>query len=312
MQGKQAIITKTIPFPKQWQVLWTSPLKSWQAEALTDFRWGNYLIPSAHYDHDPPKALVQFTRPLKTPFLAGSIVVSGAVGIGKSTFLWKVFDELKEYGFDPFPFSSSAIKLFYSAKHKRMIVLAEDFSVYIDEHLRDIPPSAHFHAQVFYSEIYRALNEASYLIDVPWLMIWDRFPIENIAFAQSDDYSKAASTLFREFWPTRTALDGLHSLKPQVAVFPYWAKFNETCPHKEQHGGGGCECIHPDNGKRTEFVKKRDRCRFEIDTAETDPLWFYTAAIRLYREIDVPCVSINLHDPMLVKNFAIDLMRILC
>ena len=282
-------ITNKIDLPKAWD--WSEKLQPWQQDALFDFRFGNYL----EFGKDPTTPLTQFTQAPKLKYFLGAITISGAVGIGKSTLLNKVLEELD--GFAPFPTLSPAIRMYYNREAKRIIVLAEDFSVYIESRLRDIPPSSHIHAQFFYAQIYKAIVAASQIIDCPWLLIWDRYPIENLAFAQ-EPLDPAA--LFRDFWPTRIAFDGLHSLMPKVAVFPYWAIKHPGMPF-----------YMVDYSKRSEFVQKRNRCELEVNTRFDKQDWFYKSAIRLYKEIGVECVGIDLNDENCVKFLADDFRAML-
>jgi hypothetical protein len=230
-----------------------------QTIALNDFKLGDYL------DKGKNPTAEFMVLPLRLENFKGSIVISGAVGIGKSSLLRAV---------------ESTMYLFHQGKHLAvferdgaLVISVNDFSSYISKALRDITVNAHFHAAVFYRECYEELwNFNRVHNDLPWLILWDRYPLENIVFGR--DPALDPKLLFAEFWPTKSMWLMLHKLFPSHVYFPTWLK-NDG------------EAVVLDKDKRKELVLKRSRCDFEIAHAEDDFDWFYRAAQHVYSEASV-------------------------
>ena len=279
--------------PPAWKL--GRPLHSWQEEALEDFLTGAYLA----RDHDPVLASAYFTSPMHLEHFKGSICVTGAVGIGKTTLLKRFVEgsTVTEHGKD-WPAlvlldNTPNYKTFrvYMMENVR-VFMVEDFSNYIDRFLRDITPSAHIHAQIFYREMYQEIWHFAMGARGPWKIVWDRFPIENIVFAQS---KLDAGPLFREFWPTKHCLDALKAMIPNDVLICLWNKGTVTEPEN-------------DNEVRLAHVRQRARCKFEVDATD-DQLWFYQHALQIYERIAgadfISIVDISQHDAAYVVHTAL-------
>lgn len=230
--------------------------KPHQRCALDAYETGMYLAKGV----EPSSDYMQ--TPIDLDLFEGSIAITGAVGIGKSSLCdAALFDNCTKI------YQGKHIQV-HSVKNSKpsLIVAVSDFSSYIEQCLRDISENAHFHAAVFYRECYEEIWKFSHENTTPWMILWDRFPLENIIFADSATRFSSA-LLFEEFWPTEAMLTSLKSLRPSVTVFPIWSADDLTFDYK----------------KRSEMVLKRARCDFEREHATDDFTWFYKGAWELYR-----------------------------
>ena len=226
---------------------WTAP----QAEALHDYQKGEYL------DMGETPNAPHLRRPLNLQQFGKSFCVSGAVGVGKTTLISKAM------GSAPLIHSARYIRVFRFPSVD--ILCVSDFSAFISQYLRDLTPSSHYHAGWFYANAYAEIWHYSQIATRRWHILWDRFALENIVFAR--DPATVPSLIFSEFWPSKTALRGLHSLRPVFVVWPVWLKKGEF-----------------DWSMRTNNILQRRRREFEVEHADEDAMWFYESAFQLYKD----------------------------
>lgn len=274
-------------------------LKPWQLAALDDFKTGDYLI----HGRDPPNSGSNEELILDDKF-KGSIVVSGAVGVGKTTLLAKV---LETEGYLPcrefnYMLDLQYSELFWRERTKDVVVSFSDFSNYISRHLRDIPPnSSFFHAQVMYrsqmDELLKIVKELPKLFPPlnTWRLVFDRFPLENIVFATEECNS---NLLLSEFWPTKNALNNLKKICPRDIIFVALYCCDEEALIKN-HGSKYNDSL------RAEHIKKRNRCEFELKMANASSEWFYDAALAVYKHSLGPNTCVSYFDPYYLEDATI-------
>lgn len=239
-----------------------------QRQAIEDYCFEKYLaVGRTPYS-------IELALPMELKHYMGSFCVTGAVGIGKTTALRAFCDSYPKAKLAP-PTCPMQFVTLYRLEDFDLLKV-DDFSTYIEQFLRDITPTAHIHAQVMYREIYRSLWRHSHSSPRPWMLCWDRFPLENILFARE---AAPSGALFSEFWPTAVALNGLKKLVPSKVYMPYWP------------GGKGPNGeILIDDERRIRQVAQRDRCDAEL-VSKDDQAWFYHGALKLYKIIgsDIIC-----------------------
>jgi hypothetical protein len=233
-----------------------------QQEALNDFLNAEFLARGKD-----PKNGVWAKQKFLGPNFKGTITFSGAVGAGKTTLLFR----LMAFFGDMQPTQSDDFWSLYESLHGDFAVFVmKDFSCYINKYLRDIPPSASFHAQVMYRTQVENLIDAAKKLTVPWIIFWDRWILENILFARSENVD--CGLIFRDFWPTSEIVEELQKMAPKKVVM--------VAPLSKKENG-----FVLDNAVCETRVTLRDRCQFELDHAKDPSGWFYQSACWLYDKL---------------------------
>jgi len=206
-----------------------------------------------------------------------SVGITGAIGVGKSTYIEKqIFDIISN------PVSKDnqsshnlksgitiiKTKLYINCCVYDYSIFFPDFSAYISKYLRDIPPKACFHASVMYRNFFDDLEEYFKLEDENYQcindinLIWDRSPLENVIFGDHVNLEDAG-LLGPEFWHSKAFLKVLKAFMPKkMSLFVI------------------------DEKERQRRVAQRNRCSFEINnissSSEEKTTLFNKKALSLY------------------------------
>lgn len=286
------------------RVYTSSSISEVQHKVITD-----YIINGKHIEEGNPKHLSLeewLCKPINFQALSGvSLGVTGAVGVGKSTLMRALF---ASWGFKKIPYEADYISLYSVTdcfNNKHLFAHIVDFSHYIEKRLGNIGPDAHFHASVFYSTVYKELWQLCSKNrpvlngkEIKISLLWDRSMLENLAFAR-DVIAGNEAAVFHGFWPTKAAHSSFLRILPKTVFMVGWWKENNSPPENDNDWYKIADFDWP---QRSELVRRRARCTFELDHADDQQDILLSDITNIYILLNIPVFVLNLHKPVEVAQ----------